>query len=84
MRRSSIMILGDLVLAACFYVVVMLAEGLPVVLVPKQNRITTVRYDMVNDFRLHIPALPGTDYAERVDAEIGLGQFPPAGAIAAG
>ena len=78
------MILGDLVLAPCFYVVVMLAEGLPVVLVPEQNRITTVRYDMVNDLRLYVPTLPGTGYAERVGTEIGLGQSPPAGAIAAG
>ena len=43
------------VLSAGLEVVMLLAQRLPVVLVPEQTRITTVRNDVINHGSLHVP-----------------------------
>ena len=69
-RSVSVVVFGVLVLVARFDVVVTFAQRLPVLLIPKEFRITTVRTDVVNDRRPDILAFALAVHAQRVRTEV--------------
>lgn len=63
---ESVVVDRVLIFVACLHVVMMFAERLPVVRVPEELRITTVRTDVIHDRRLDVPAFALALYAQRV------------------
>lgn len=63
---ESIMILRCLIFIPRLLIVAMLAECLPVALVPEQFRISSVRFDVVHDCCLGISSFLQTMFAERM------------------
>ena len=74
---QSIFIFLIPVLGHCLHVMVVLAKRLPVTLIPKQNRITPMRFDVVNHSRFHKPSLPLTLNAKRMAFKKPFSCLPP-------
>ena len=76
------MILRELVLGPRFDIMVMLAQGLPVVLIPEEHRVSSVRLDVVHHRGLDVPAFALARCAQRVGTKESSRQPAPAGAVA--
>lgn len=61
-----VVILRVLIFVSSLYIMMMLAERLPVVRVPEELRITSVRTDVIHDRRLDVPAFALTLHAQWV------------------
>ena len=76
-EQLSIFIFLIPVLGHCLHVMVVLAKRLPVTLIPKQNRIIPMRFDVVNHSRFHKPSLPLTLNAKRMAFKKPFSCLPP-------
>ena len=71
-----------MILAAGLLTVVFMAERLPVPLVPEQDGITAVRFDVVDVGGLDVPSILEALHAQRVRFQVTLPGFLPLGAVA--
>lgn len=64
-------------MSTCFYAVMAMAERLPVIPVPEENRITSVRFDVIDVGRPHVLPFLQALHTERVRFEVLLSGSPP-------
>ena len=77
----SVPILRVVVLAPGLLTMATMAERLPVAFVPEERRITTMRDDMINVGRFHIPFLLHALHTQRMRCQVTFPGFLPSGTI---
>ena len=81
-KKYSIGGFRSTVLRPCFSVMTRLAKRLPVILIPHEFLITTMRNDVVNNSCRNVSAFRHTLYTHRVLAEIGFAKPSPLAVVA--
>ena len=83
MIMTSILIYGSAVFMPCLLIMVALAQGLPVALIPEQFLLTSVRHLVVDDRCFNVLSIFQALHTQRMYREILLAGFLPFAAIAA-
>lgn len=80
-KSSSIRVHWFRVFSSCLLIVMLLTKRLPVVLIPKELLISTVRHDVVDDRCLHVPSFPLAHTTKRMRCEKSPALLLPPAAI---
>ena len=79
----SVPVLRRVILVAGFLTMTGMTKALPVVLIPEQDAVTSVRFDMIHISRLDVPTFLHAFYTQRMCRKVTLAGFVPCTAVAA-
>ena len=81
-ESQSILVLRGVILIPCLDTVVSVTEALPVALIPEENAVSSVRFDVIHIGRLDVAALLHALHTQRMCLKVTLACLVPCCAVA--